>query len=87
MNLQVIAENKTKNSIKVTQIVTSNKNINCIISEISDNIPNVQIDVASVMDTTFLDASDFQDADPEKTNVFVIENLLVDEKVGVSDLI
>lgn len=84
VNLQVVAENTTKNSIQVTQIVTSNKNLSCLIAEISDNIPNVQIDVASVIDVAVLEAAIVQNTDPEKANVFVIENLLIDEKVTLS---
>ncbi|CAH0625662.1 unnamed protein product [Chrysodeixis includens] len=80
VNLQVVAENTTKKSIQVTQFVTSNKNINCLIAEIADNVPNVQIEVASVLEVANLEAAVVENTDPEKANVFVIEDLLIDEK-------
>ncbi|XP_075976879.1 fatty acid synthase-like [Anticarsia gemmatalis] len=79
--LQIVAENTTLNKIKVTQIVTSNKNINCIIKDLAHNIPNVSIDVASVVNVdSDYDSMMVQNSDAGKANVFVVEDLLGDKK-------
>ncbi|KAJ8720391.1 hypothetical protein PYW07_012434 [Mythimna separata] len=79
--LQIVAENTTMKGIKATQIITSNTNINCIIQEISNYIPNVAIDVASIINVNIdFDTLLVQNSDVDKANVFIIENLLGDEK-------
>lgn len=70
-------------NIKAIQIVTSNTNVNCIIKEISDYIPNVTIDVASVINVNIdFDTLLVQNSDVNKANVFIIEDLLGDQKVS-----
>lgn len=71
------------NEIRVTQIVTSNNNIICIIKEISQNIPKVKIDVASEINVS----ADYetllsQNTNTQKANVFIFENILDNEKVS-----
>ncbi|PZC84556.1 hypothetical protein B5X24_HaOG204586 [Helicoverpa armigera] len=79
--LQIIADNSTLRRIKATQIVTSNTNINCIIKEISGSIPNVVIDVASIINVSIdFDTLVVQNSDAGKANVFIVEDLLGDEK-------
>nr|XP_049700707.1 fatty acid synthase [Helicoverpa armigera] len=79
--LQIIADNSTLRRIKATQIVTSNTNINCIIKEISGSIPNVVIDVASIINANIdFDTLVVQNSDAGKANVFIVEDLLGDEK-------
>ncbi|CAB3255958.1 unnamed protein product [Arctia plantaginis] len=80
INLQIVAENITMNEIRVTQIVTSNNNINCIIKEISQNIPNVNINVVSELNVSEdYEALLSRNMDTQKANVFILENLLDNE--------
>lgn len=88
--LQIVAENTTLKRIKATQIVTSNTNINCIIQEISNCLPNVIIDVASIINVNIdFDTLLGQNTDVNKANVFIIEDLMGNEKVrnGLIELI
>ncbi|KAH9645168.1 hypothetical protein HF086_005713 [Spodoptera exigua] len=79
--LQIIAENTTLKRIKTTQIVTSNTNIICIIKGISTLIPNVTIDVASIINVNIdFDTLLVQNSDVDKANVFIIEDLFGNKK-------
>ncbi|KAF9803767.1 hypothetical protein SFRURICE_012066, partial [Spodoptera frugiperda] len=79
--LQIVAENTTMKRIKTTQIVTSNTNIICIIKGISTLIPNVTIDVASIINVNIdFDTLLVQNSDADKANVFIIEDLFGNKK-------
>ncbi|XP_022827106.1 fatty acid synthase-like [Spodoptera litura] len=79
--LQIVAENTTMKRIKATQIVTSNTNIICIIKGISTLIPNVMIDVASIINVNIdFDTLLVQNSDADKANVFIFEDLFGNKK-------